>query len=60
VEILFDVDIFFREYAGKRGIQLGRPESLNASETLARAVADLARKGLDRLKRAQEERRQGV
>ncbi len=52
VEILFDVDIFFREYASKRGIQLERPESLNASQTLARAVADLARKGLERLKDA--------
>ncbi len=53
VEILFDVDIFFREYAGKKQIQLERPESLNASQTLARAVADLARKGLDRLNSAQ-------
>ncbi len=49
VEILFDVDIFFREYASKKHIQLERPESLNGSQTLARAVADLARKGLDRL-----------
>ncbi len=59
VEILFDVDIFFREYAIKRGIQLERPESLNASQTLARAVADLARKGLERLKSAQGERVRG-
>ena len=33
----------------KRGIRLERPESLNASPTLARAVAGLARKGLQRL-----------
>jgi ferrochelatase len=52
VEILFDVDILFREYAGKKQIRLERPESLNASETLAGAVADLARKGLERLKGA--------
>jgi ferrochelatase len=52
VEILFDVDILFRKYASARGIQLERPESLNASETLARAVADLARLGLGRLKRS--------
>jgi ferrochelatase len=52
VEILFDVDILFREYASGRGIQLERPESLNASETLARAIADLARQGLGRLRRS--------
>jgi ferrochelatase len=50
VEILFDVDILFREYAAKLGIRLERPESLNASQTLARAVADLARSGLQRLR----------
>jgi protoporphyrin/coproporphyrin ferrochelatase len=49
VEILFDVDRLFREYAVKLGIRLERPESLNASRTLARAVADLARQGLARL-----------
>lgn len=49
VEILFDVDILFREYATKRGVKLERPESLNASVTLAKAVADLARGGLGRL-----------
>jgi ferrochelatase len=52
VEILFDVDILFREYAVKLGIRLERPESLNASPTLARAVADLARQGLLRLNAA--------
>jgi ferrochelatase len=48
VEILFDVDILFRGYAAERGIRLERPESLNASPTLAAAIADLARKGLAR------------
>jgi ferrochelatase len=52
VEILFDVDILFREYASKKHIQLERPESLNASPTLARAVADLAGNGLRRLRDA--------
>jgi len=52
VEILYDVDIFFREYAAKKGIRLERPESLNESQTLARAVADLARDGLRRLQDA--------
>ncbi len=50
VEILFDVDILFREYAAGIGLRLERPESLNASATLARAVAELAREGLKRLK----------
>lgn len=49
VEILYDVDIAFREYAAGKGIRLERPESLNGSPTLARAIADLARKGLARL-----------
>jgi len=49
VEILFDVDILFHGFAVKLGVRLERPESLNASVTLARAVADLARRGLERL-----------
>ncbi len=51
VEILFDVDRMFREYAAKLGVRLERPESLNASETLARAIVDLVRQGLERLRR---------
>jgi ferrochelatase len=49
VEILYDVDIAFREYARNLGIRLERPESLNGSILLARAIADLAEKGLSRL-----------
>jgi len=49
VEILYDVDILFRQVARKLGICLQRPASLNASPLLARAVADLARQGLTRL-----------
>jgi len=56
VEILFDVDHLFREYADKLGIRLERPESLNGSPTLARAVADLARRGLERLENAGAQR----
>ena len=51
VEILYDVDILFRGYAAERGIRLERPESLNASATLARAVADLARQSLERIRK---------
>jgi protoporphyrin/coproporphyrin ferrochelatase len=50
VEILYDVDIAFREYARGKGIRLERPESLNGSATLAGAIADLARQGLERLR----------
>jgi ferrochelatase len=50
VEILYDVDIAFRQYAANLGIRLERPESLNASLTLARAVAGLAQQGLERLR----------
>jgi ferrochelatase len=49
VEILYDVDIAFRDYAAQRGLRLERPPSLNASLLLARAIADLARRGLERL-----------
>jgi ferrochelatase len=52
VEILYDVDILFRDYAAKLGMRLERPESLNASPTLARAVADLAQQGLKRLRQS--------
>ena len=43
VEILFDVDILFRDFATKKGMKLYRAESLNDSPLFVRAVADLAR-----------------
>ena len=46
VEILYDVDILFRGYACERGIVLRRPESLNDSPTLIRALAETARQKL--------------
>ena len=51
VEILYDVDILFRNYGIGKGIRIERPESLNASMTLGRAIADLAHRGLERLRR---------
>jgi len=50
VEILYDVDIAFREYAAKLGMRLERPESLNASPLLTQALAKLAREGFARLR----------
>ena len=49
VEILFDVDILFRQFAEERGMKLYRAESLNDSPLFVRAVADLARHRLTRL-----------
>jgi ferrochelatase len=43
VEILFDVDILFRQFAEARGMKLYRAESLNDSPLFVRAIADLAR-----------------
>jgi ferrochelatase len=46
VEILYDVDVAFRNYARERGIALRRPESLNDSPTFIRALAAVAREKL--------------
>jgi ferrochelatase len=43
VEILYDIDIAFKDFAEARGIALWRAESLNDSATFAMAVADIAR-----------------
>jgi ferrochelatase len=47
VEILFDVDILFRDFAGQRGMKLYRAESLNDSPAFVHAVAELARRRLN-------------
>jgi len=46
VEILYDIDIAFRDYAAVRGITLRRPESLNDSPTFTRALAEVAKRCL--------------
>jgi len=46
VEVLFDIDILFREYAAARGIAVLRPESLNDSPTFTAALAEVARRCL--------------
>ncbi|HTW46912.1 MAG TPA: ferrochelatase [Acidobacteriaceae bacterium] len=45
VEILYDIDVGFQEFAKKLGITLRRPASLNDSPHLTRALADLVRHG---------------
>ncbi len=42
VEILFDIDRLFGEYAAARGITLRRPESLNDSAAFTAALAEVA------------------
>jgi ferrochelatase len=42
VEVLYDVDIGFREFANEQGLKLWRPESLNASPTFVAALAKLS------------------
>lgn len=42
VEILYDVDIAFRELAVELGLKLWRAESLNDSELLVKALAEVA------------------
>lgn len=49
IEILYDIDIAFRQFAGGLGIKLVRPQSLNESLLLIRTLEDLARNALTRL-----------
>jgi ferrochelatase len=42
VEVLYDVDIGFRQFATEQGLKLWRPESLNTSTTFVAALAKLA------------------
>jgi len=46
VEVLFDIDILFREYAAARNIALRRPESLNDSPTFTAALAEVVQRCL--------------
>ncbi|GAC1655088.1 MAG: ferrochelatase [Acidobacteriaceae bacterium] len=43
VEILYDIDVQFKQYAHALGMTLSRPESLNTSPMFIDALADLAR-----------------
>jgi protoporphyrin/coproporphyrin ferrochelatase len=49
VEILYDIDIGFRDFAARIGLEVVRPQSLNDSSLLTAALVDLARQGLARL-----------
>jgi protoporphyrin/coproporphyrin ferrochelatase len=43
VEVLYDIDISFKQFAEKEGLQLWRAQSLNDSPYLTAALADLVR-----------------
>ena len=47
VEVLYDIDIAFKEFAEKEGMRLWRAESLNDSPLLTAALADVARSRLN-------------
>ncbi|MBZ5706118.1 MAG: ferrochelatase [Acidobacteriia bacterium] len=46
VEVLYDIDIGFKQFAEKEGMRLWRAESLNDSPLLIAALADIARSRL--------------
>ena len=46
VEILYDVDVQFKNHAAARGIELTRTESLNGSDTFTKALAEVAKRCL--------------
>jgi ferrochelatase len=43
VEVLYDIDILFKQFAEKEGMRLWRAESLNGSQTLTAALAKVVR-----------------
>lgn len=49
VEVLYDIDIGFREYGSKIGLEVVRAESLNDSPTFIAALVDLARTAIGRI-----------
>ncbi|MCU1308042.1 MAG: ferrochelatase, partial [Acidobacteriaceae bacterium] len=49
VEVLYDIDIFFKQYGDKLGMSLWRAESLNCSPQFISALTDLATTALEQL-----------
>ena len=46
VEVLYDIDIAFKQFADKQGVQLARAKSLNDSPLLAQALAAIVQQRL--------------
>lgn len=53
VEILYDIDVSFRDFAAGLGMEIRRPGSLNDSVLLTAALQRLAEEGLERLAAAE-------
>lgn len=51
VEVLYDIDIFFKQFAEKEGMHLWRAESLNGSRVLTSALTDLVRSRIGELRK---------
>jgi ferrochelatase len=49
VEILYDIDIGFRDFGARIGLEVVRPRSLNDSPLLTATLEDLSRQGFARL-----------
>jgi protoporphyrin/coproporphyrin ferrochelatase len=43
IEVLYDIDIAFKQFAEKEGLRLWRADSLNDSPLLAKTLAEIAR-----------------
>jgi ferrochelatase len=52
VEILYDIDVVFKQFAQEQGMRLWRAESLNESPLLTAALADIARSRMSAVKSA--------
>lgn len=50
VEVLYDIDIFFKQFAEKQDMRLWRAESLNGSRTLTAALAEIVRSRVGELR----------
>jgi ferrochelatase len=55
VEVLYDIDIGFKQFAGQHGMRLWRAESLNDSPTFCAALADIARSRLEQSGEAKQQ-----
>lgn len=53
VEVLYDIDVSFKEFAAGLGMEIRRPASLNDSALLTAALKRLAEDGLERLQAAE-------
>lgn len=56
VEVLYDIDIAFKEFARNEGMRLWRAESLNGSATLTAALAAVVNKRLTKVEAAGSDR----